>query len=192
MTKKPPAPFWLAPTIDCQAGRILLFMIGRRPLKRWRPVVSTGPRKMGLCVLGAIGNAVLASAVAIDLKQRDPSAHLTVISSKTNRQVAKLLLPQFDDLLLDANQKMRICLAGARQAISFRTVECSHYAFHRSSDRLGARREVENYRALLGPLGVTSLAKPEVPLDHHLVALLCQTFGRFVVLHLGAGDSNAA
>ena len=184
------------------------------------------PRAIAICVLTALGDTLLASALAQDIKRVQPDVRITLIAASANKAIAPLL-PAFDrllvvplarpgqairmvrgaefDLLIDCNQWLRLSALHAALAgcfsIGFRTAgQDRHYAFDCAVEHLASRHELDNYRALLSPLGIPALARPAVHIPeaaHATVAPLLQpertgraTAGT-VVFHPWAGGSNA-
>jgi ADP-heptose:LPS heptosyltransferase len=171
-------------------------------------------------VLGAIGDTLLSSSIVWTLKRQYPGVRIVLICSVTNQQIAPLL-PQFDsfvtiplyrpltalrrlrreafDLIIDANQWLRIsavycCLAGASRTIGFRTPgQRRHYAYTDATEHRADRHELDNYRALLSPLSLTTDAPPQVVADTtHVTRMRRCCAGPFVVFHPWAGGSRAA
>lgn len=206
--------------LDRHVGRAALWAIGivRRP----RPLPDA-PRHIALCVLGALGDTLLASALAGDIRRVLPEVRITLVAAATNQAMAPLL-PAVDavlvipigrpdravrllrsagfDLLIDCNQWFRIsavhaALAGCF-AVGFRTVgQGRHFAYDHAVDHLATRHELDNYRALLAPLGIVPEARPAVciPLEaHRSVAALLQSAPQSagtIIFHPWAGGGNA-
>ena len=171
--------------LDRHVGRALLRIIGK--VRRPRPLPDK-PRQVAICVLGALGDTLLASALAEDIRQALPGVRIILVATATNVAMAPLL-PTIDavllvplsrparaigllrsadfDLLIDCNQWLRIsalyaALAGC-STVGFRTAgQGRHYAFDYAVDHLATRHEIENYRALLEPLSIETQAFPAV------------------------------
>jgi heptosyltransferase-3 len=185
---------------------------------RSRPLTAE-PETIGLCVLGAIGDALLASAIITDLKQHYRGARVVMLVSRSNAGIvpllpkcdASLVLPIFDlrraiamirrqhfDLLIDANQWLRVsaiycALAGAKHTTGFRTPgQYRHYAFDSVAVHSAERHEIENYRALVATAGITGTAHPELkPTRQHKEAVFSQIRSSYIVLHPWAGGGMA-
>ncbi len=208
---------WLSRAADQYGGRIVLIVLG---LFHRHPRDQTELRKIGLCALGAIGDAIISSAIVFDLKRHFPHLHVTMIVSSTNKGVVPLL-NQIDDLiilslfrpistvrtlrkerfdlLIDANQWLRIsavycALAGAVRTIGFRTPsQHRHYAYSDIVNHSPTCHELENFRALLGPLKIPGVALPRILIDKSArEGILAELPARrFIVFHAWAGGSNA-
>ena len=206
--------------LDRHLGRIILRTL--RLVRRSRPLADV-PQRIGLCVFGALGDALLASALAQDLRRVLPGCRITLVATATNQAIAPLL-PSIDallvvpvsrpdrairlirsarfDLVIDCNQWLRIsalhaAMAGC-SAIGFRTAgQGRHHAFDCTVDHLATRHELENYRALLTPLGILPQGRPAVSLPaeaHVAVTRLLQGDERskgVVVFHPWAGGRHA-
>jgi ADP-heptose:LPS heptosyltransferase len=207
----------LSRALDFHAGRLVLLVSGW--FRRLAPRKIPEPARIGLCAFGAIGDALLSSAIVFDLKRRFPAARVVMLVTKTNAGVVPLLphidgsvvLPLFSplrairlirrerfDLLIDANQWLRIsaiycAFGGARYTVGFRTPkQCRHYAFDRVADHKADRHELENYRELAGVLGVVATALPRLgfPLQDS-VDTRGLVNAPYVVLHPWAGGGRA-
>ena len=194
--------------LDRHLGRIALRTL--RLVRRSRPLVGC-PQHIGLCAFGALGDALLASALAHDLHRVLPGCRITLVATATNKAIAPLL-PSVDallvvpvtrpdhairlirsanfDLVIDCNQWIRVSALHAAMAgccaIGFRTAgQGRHHAFDHVVDHLATRHELENYRALLAPLGVEPQARPavSVPLEAYAVATR--------LLHDARGDASS-
>jgi heptosyltransferase III len=202
--------------LDFHGGRAALRLLGMlRPL---RPgVMPARPAEIGICVFGAIGDALLSSTLIEDIKLAYPDARVWMIVSPTNAAIIPLL-PSCDgtivlpirspfqavallrrrcfDLLIDANQWLRFsalyaALSGARFTVGFRTAgQCRHYAYDRTVDHCATEHEVTNYRALLSSIGIPSSAQPSIRIPPDTAAPLIRP--PYVVIHPWAGGSNAA
>lgn len=219
---------WLGRLLDRHIGRMLLWGIGivRRP----RPLPNA-PQNIALSVFGALGDALLASALAVDIRRVMPDVRITLVVTATNQAMAPLL-PALDavlvvpvgrldravrllrdagfDLMIDCNQWLRISAVHAALvgcfAVGFRTAgQGRHFAYDRAVDHLATRHELDNYRALLVPLGIVPEARPAVRIPteaHTTVAALLQSDPQgapgagmsgagTVVFHPWAGGRNA-
>ncbi len=173
---------------------------------------------IGICVFGAIGDALLSSSIIGDLKRRYPGARVIMVVTESNggiipllplsdgslvlpiyapRQAFGLMRRQQFDLLIDANQWLRIsavycALAGAKYTVGFRTVgQYRHYAFDLTAEHSATHHELENYRRLLTAIGIagTSSARIDPPRADAVVSRL--TRSPYIVLHPWAGGGRA-
>lgn len=190
-------------------------MLGVLGLARRRRRLDGAPRSIGVLRTAAIGDTVLLSGPARDLRRAFPEARLLLFAGPSNRGLAPLL-PMFDevvplplrlgaavralraknlDLVIDTGQWPRFdallaALSGA-VSVGFRTPgQGRHWAFDvpvRHSDRV---HELDNYRALLRALGVPVACDPQlvVPDDATMPA---GPGGSFAVLHLWPGGYRA-
>jgi ADP-heptose:LPS heptosyltransferase len=208
----------LSRALDFHVGRTLLWIIGRSRGIFRRSIAE--PTNIGLCVLGAIGDVVLCSSLIADLKQHHVRARVIIVVSRSNASIIPLLanidgslvLPLFSplkaitqlrrehfDLLIDANQWLRIsalycALAGAKRTIGFSTPgQHRHYAFDFVVEHDSTKHEIENYRNLVGPIGITAKSEPWLktsPEDETAIRGLLRA--PHVILHPWAGGGQAA
>ena len=207
----------LSRALDFHAGRVILLMAGW--FRRLAPGKLREPASIGLCAFGAIGDALLSSAIVVDLKRRFPGARVVMLLTKTNAGIAPLLphidgsvvLPLFSplrairlirrqrfDLLIDANQWLRIsaiycAFGGAGYTVGFRTPNQSrHYAFDRVADHSADRHELENYRGLAEAVGAVADAVPRIAIPLQDGVGGCgMVAAPYVVLHPWAGGGRA-
>ena len=147
-------------------------------------------------MLGALGDTLLVSALAGDIRRVLPNVRITLVAAATN-QAMRPLLPAVDavlvipmsrpdqairllrsadfDLLIGCNQWPRISAVYAAftgcSAVGFRTVgQGRHLAYDHAVNHPATRHELDNYRALLAPLGIVPLARPAVciPMAAHV------------------------
>jgi heptosyltransferase-3 len=173
-------------TIDVWVGRPLIVALRLFMRRRTMPAKVS---KIGLLMFGAIGDTILASALAHDLRRAFPSAKIQAFVSLANRSVFDVL-DGFDeviaapisnprlviskvraahlDLLIDIGQWARISalvamLGGARFTIGFRTRgQYRHLAFDTVADHSDKCHEITNFRALLGCLGIQAVERPRL------------------------------
>lgn len=170
---------------DRYVGIPLLFFLG---LWRRRRVLPRSLGRIALLKTAAIGDTVLISAVVQDLRREWPKAEITFFCGSSNREAA-LLIQGLDtveqiavaspwralrqirrhnrfDLLIDFGQWPRLdaLLAGlsaARFTVGFRTAGQHRHALYDAAVlHRGDRHELDNFRALLDPLGVKGRAMP--------------------------------
>jgi heptosyltransferase III len=204
--------------LDFHLGRLLLVALGIGH-QSVTPKLKT-PQRIGICAFGAIGDALLSSAIIADLKRLYPNSRVVMVVSQSNSGIVPLL-PQCDeciilplyspfqatammrrnhfDLLIDANQWLRIsaiycALAGAGHTVGFRTPgQSRHYAFDSVAEHRSDRHEIENYRGLLSAIGIrgTSLPNMLAPTDDQ-EPLRDLIRSPYVVFHPWAGGGQAA
>jgi ADP-heptose:LPS heptosyltransferase len=207
----------LTRVLDLHGGRMLLWLIGS--LKKQRNPVDP-PATIGICAFGAIGDALLSSGIAADLRQHYPAARIVMILSQSNRGLSCMLadcgefmvLPMYSpkravkmmrrekfDLLIDANQWLRIsalycALAGAKCTVGFRTAgQFRHYAFDRVAEHERSRHEMDNFRALLAAVGLMGGATPRLTISpKDQVTVRGMVTPPYVVFHPWAGGGRAA
>jgi heptosyltransferase-3 len=205
----------LARLLDRHVFGCLLRAIGAVRSRRNRPL---NPSKIGLVVINAIGDALIASAIIEDVRRIFPEAHITLVVSNGNRSVVPLIpciddtlvLPLFRpcrsvsqlrrrafDLIIDCTQWARITavyasLSGA-YCVGFRTPgQPRSFAYDFSVDHSGVRHELYNFRALLDPIGIVPLCFPrvEIPLESRAEMPTEIREGPYIVLHPWAGGEN--
>ena len=170
--------------VDRWIGCPAVWLLG---LARRRRACPCEVQRIGILMYGAIGDALLASSIIHDLRERYATAHILAFVSGANREALELvegpdaylvtpvghplrviatLRKQKFDILIDVGQWPRIsallaALANARFTVGFKTPgECRHWAFDAVTEHSAHRHEIENFRALLGPLGIRSLGMP--------------------------------
>jgi heptosyltransferase III len=138
---------------------------------------------------GAIGDTILISGPLQDLRIAFPNARIALFTSTSNAEAGRLmdvadevvstpvaalwrairrLRAERPDVLLDFASWPRVDAllaagAGRTFTIGFRTPgQHRHYAYDAVVDHSGDRHELDNYRALLAPLGVDGTALPRL------------------------------
>jgi lipopolysaccharide heptosyltransferase II len=193
---------------DRYIGIPIVFLRG---LIRSRRRLPEGIRHIGLISLGTIGDGLLVSALAADIKRRFPQARVTMVISDANRAITPLL-PDVDDfvvltlsrplsairalrsekfdLLIDFLQWPRISalyasLAGARFTTGFRTPgQHRHFAYDQVVDHSRSRHELDNFQTLVKGLGVEAGGKPRLAVDPDDIAALRASLREpYVVFH---------
>ena len=192
--------------LDRWVGCALVFLLGLIHRKRPRPEHID---RIGLLMFGAIGDALLASAIIQDLRREFPRARIVAFISPSNRSVLELIegpdecvvtpigaphraIPIIRgyklDVLIDTGQWPRIsalcaALGGARYTIGFKTRRTSrHWAFDAVAEHSPARHEIDNFRALIQALGATACSFPKIRPDI-LKVEADPAAGRTVVFH---------
>ena len=171
-------------TVDRWGGCPLVWLLSLFRRKRARPRIIG---QIGILMFGAIGDAVLASAIIHDLRREYPSARITAFVSAANSGILDLLegpdavvvtplsrplraisiLREVKfDVLIDTAQWPRIsavlaALAAAGYTIGFQTPrQFRHRAYDAAVPHSAQRHELDNFRALLGSLGIAGQALP--------------------------------
>lgn len=175
--------------IDSLIGRPLIFLIGITRSRR------TLPKKIdviGLLVFGAIGDTILASAVVQDIRVAFPHSKIVGFVSLANAGAAELvegfeeivvvpitrpltalrLIRRYRmDVVIDFGPWPRIsaliaALARTQYAIGFKTEgQFRHAAFDDAAEHASTKHEIDNYRALVSRLGVSSRSMPRLRSD---------------------------
>ncbi|MCE9590344.1 MAG: glycosyltransferase family 9 protein [Planctomycetes bacterium] len=185
-------------------------------LRRPRPLPSK-IHSIGLLKTACIGDTVLLSAVAADIRAAYPSAVITLLAGESNAAVGPLI-PAVDhsvtlpitrpfaamgmirltpfDLLIDFGAWPRIDALLARRARAAFTVGFNtpgyarHYAYDRAVAHSLQRHEVVNYRALAVSIGVKTRHAPALRVPDAPVEWLPS--GPFAVFHPFSGGYRAA
>jgi heptosyltransferase III len=161
---------------------------GGRLLARRRPLPGRIER-IALLKTGAIGDTILVSGPLQDLRAAYPDARIVLLTSSSNASAGRLLgvadevvstpisrpwlvvrriRAERPDVLVDFAAWPRIdalmaALSGAAYTVGFRTPgQHRHYAYDAVVSHSDERHELENYRALLGPLGVSAESAPRL------------------------------
>lgn len=193
-------------TLDAWLGRPFVLALALCRPRRKQPAVV---EHIGILMLAAIGDSILASAIVHDLRRTFPTARITAFVSSANRGILDLLdgfdqvvevpigrpiaalalIRRFSlDLMIDIGQWARASalLAGlsrARFTVGFETAgQHRHWAFDATVEHSSARHEIDNFRALAGSLGIESAAVPR--LRPGILAGLAPPVARpYVVIH---------
>lgn len=193
--------------LDRWVGCPAIWVLGMSRRRRACPPEVT---QIGVLMYGAIGDALLASSIFNGLRKRFPDARLTAFVSRSNGDALDLVegpdacivtpiahpihviatLRKFEfDILIDVGQWPRVsalvaALAGARFTIGFKTAgEFRHWAFDAIALHSAQRHEIENFRALLGCLGIQSFALPVFERTLLQRSLANRPHTRYVVFH---------
>jgi len=200
----------LTKRLDRLAGIPVVLALGL--LHRRRQIPSgLSARRIGLLKTSAIGDTILLSGPAADLRQRFPEAEIILFAGSNNRDAARLI-PSVDrvvelaverplravrqmrrqpvDLLLDFGSWPRInaflCrFACARWRVGFRTPgQHRHYVYDLVVDHDARRHEIDNYRQLLRAIGVATGRGPSL-------SVVPGPPTRRIVAHMFSGGSRA-
>jgi ADP-heptose:LPS heptosyltransferase len=192
--------------LDRWIGCPMILLLGVLHSRKPRPAEI---REIGVLMFGAIGDALLSSAIIGDLRRAFPAARITAFVSASNKgtldllegphtvMVAPIKRPHVVismirrcrfDVLIDIGQWPRIsaivaALAGARFTVGFKTRgQFRHHAFDAVAEHSNARHEIDNFRALLAPLDVKGHCLPRFKPDL-LEAPAPERAGPYVVFH---------
>ena len=195
---------------DRYAGVPLLRALG---LFRRRRVPRGEPERIGMLRASAIGDTILLSAIARDLRRRHPVARLVFFAGADNAGAAALIaevdeLVVIDlgrpwaaarelrrrrlDLLFDFGPWPRIeallaAVSGAGCTVGFRTArQYRHYCFDYAVHHSDAIHELDNYRRMLEAIGIEPGANPAVTSREAGDPDLAPA-DRYVALHLWPG-----
>jgi len=184
--------------LDRWAGVPLVLLAGLVHRKRKTPPAVL--RSVGVLCLGCIGDLVLLSGPIADVLAKHPDARLTLFCSKPNLEIAHMIpgvskvvvLPvkhpweaarmvracgQFD-AWLDSGQWPRLnallsFAARARFKVGFKSPgQHRHYVYDAIVPHRNTRHELENFRALVAPLGAQEQSFPKLsPVPEALAGL---------------------
>ena len=174
--------------LDRWIGVPILFGLSLLRSKRAKPEQI---QSIGLCIFAAIGDALLASSLIADLRKAFPSSKITVFATPANAAAFDLITAYDDlvlvpithpvaaiervrahpvDILIDISQWSRIgaliaAFSGARWTIGFETKDQNrHFSYDFSVKHSPKVHELDNFRALLAPLGIAAASMP--PIDY--------------------------
>ncbi len=193
---------------DRYFGIPLVLLLGLLRKKRECPQIID---RIAILKTAAIGDTVLISAIIKDIRQAWPKALITFFCGSSNHEMARMLdtvdevirIPVARpftalkmmrggyDLLMDFGQWPRLDallagLSGASYTIGFNTRgQYRHYLYDAAIHHDDRRHELDNFRALLAPLGIEGKSLPDIP---HVRRN--RRSGR-VVLHMFAGGLGA-
>jgi ADP-heptose:LPS heptosyltransferase len=171
--------------VDLWLGGPLVFILGSLRLKRRIPDHID---VIGLFSLAAIGDTILASAIANDLKRTFPSARIIAFVGPTSSGISQII-EGFDDevvvpttspfsalriirkyptdVVIDICAWPRItalyaALSRARFTVGFRTDGAwRHWVYDVAIKHSANQHEVDNFRSLLQPFGISGNAWPQ-------------------------------
>jgi ADP-heptose:LPS heptosyltransferase len=173
--------------LDKTAGIPLSMVLGAIRPRSSRPPEDVS--RIGVLMLGVIGDTLLASAIFEDLRRIYPAAVLVALISEGNRGTLDLLDAADEvvhvavkkpvdamrqvrktgvDILIDIGQWARLSAllaggSGARFTIGFRTAgQFRHYPFDATVPHSNQLHEIDNFRALLTPLGIQATGVPRL------------------------------
>lgn len=204
--------------LDRGLGIPLVQAAGLLRRRRKRPAEL---QRVGVLCLGCIGDLVLLSGPLEDLARSHPGCRVTLFCSGANQGVARLL-PQASEVVvlpvkrplvsaalirgsgtfdawIDSGQWPRIgallslaALAGFRVGFSS-PGQHRHQIYDAVAAHSRARHELDNFRALLGELGVAGESLPRLALPAEAAAELAHLApaGPYAVLHLFPGGLRA-
>ena len=194
-------------TLDRSLGAWLLILLGALRRTRQRP---EAPGRIGILKSTGIGDMVLATAVTRDIMRTFPRAEVVIFGSAENAGLAELvpgasvrrlemtkpwraiaeLRAERLDALIDLGQWSRLealctALSGARWTAGFDTPgQRRGGAYDSPVAHSNQRRELDNYRAVVATLGVSSDSEPRFEASADAVRP-CP--GRYAVFHLWPG-----
>lgn len=172
--------------LDFIIGVPLLFFLGIFKIKR---KIIRDIQKIGVLKTAALGDTTLLSGIIHDLKQSFPKARICLFSGPDNALLAPhipfldevLTLPMKNplkaikimrktpvDILLDFGAWPRInalltCFSKSKFKIGFKTPsQYRHYIYDLYINHDNSKHEIDNYRNLLNPLGVSSQSLPKL------------------------------
>lgn len=200
--------------LDRWVGVPLLLLISLLCPKRPKPAYF---QSLGICIFAAIGDALLASTLIGELKRAYPQLKITIFATSANAGVFKLVGGCDDlvlvpitrplaaitqvrahpvDILLDTSQWPRIgalicALSGAKWTLGFRTTgQDRHFSYDCVVDHSPKMHELDNFRALLTPFGLKSVAIPQIDLSA-LAGVNCLNIKQpYLVLHPWASGNH--
>ncbi len=193
--------------LDRYAGIPAVAVLGRMKRKRKRPSKLD---RIGLFTMAAIGDTVLISGIVADLRRAFPQAALIFFAGPTNFEIAHMLdgidrvvsVPIGNpvagiravrsvpvDVMIDFGQWSRLAalftlFSGASYTVGFRTPgQHRHYGYDLSMEHSSDMHEIQNFRRLVGVLGVETgnapfLRRPPIGL---------QSTQNYAVFHLWPG-----
>ena len=200
--------------LDRWIGVPLLFVLGLFRGKRAKPAQF---QNIGICIFAAIGDALLASCLIASLRKAYPGSKITIFATPANVSTFDLIMNYDDlvvvpitqplaaikqvrahpvDLLIDTSQWPRIgavvaALSGARWTIGFETMgQHRHFSYDATVKHSPKVHELDNFRALLGPLGIEAQAMPPIDLST-LAGIDCLNIKQpYLVLHPWASGNR--
>lgn len=167
------------------------------------------PARIGILAMGAIGDTIIIGGIIADLARAFPTSTLVLITSDANRAVAPLLAHVGEhlalpitrpwravaplrathlDILIDTGPWPRIsallsAISGAGKIVGFRTPrQHRHYPYDIVVDHRSDCHQIENFRALIRPLGVEANALPALQFSGS-PAVVSTLPSRYVVFH---------
>jgi heptosyltransferase-3 len=200
--------------LDRWIGVPLLFVLGLFRSKRAKPAQF---QNIGICIFAAIGDALLASCLIANIRKAYPGSKITIFATPANVSTFELIKNYDDlvvvpitqplaaikqvrahpvDLLIDTSQWPRIgavvaALSGARWTIGFETEgQHRHFSYDATVKHSPKVHELDNFRALLSPLGIETQAMPPIDLST-LAGIDCLNIKQpYLVLHPWASGNH--
>jgi heptosyltransferase-3 len=172
--------------LDRYAGIPLVLALGALPRRKFD---ATSVRRIGLMKTVAIGDTILFSGIAADVKQRYPHATVVVVSGDDNRAAAELFAVADEhvrisarrplatvaalrrarlDVLIDFGNWTRFDalvtgLSGARFRVGFDSPgQARKHAYDAAVPYASDVHEIENFRSLAATIGVQSTSAPAI------------------------------
>jgi ADP-heptose:LPS heptosyltransferase len=170
--------------IDHWIGSPILFVLGLVWPKR---AIPNRIDVIGLLSLSAIGDTIVASAIANDLKRTLPSVKIIVFVGPSSQGIGQIIEGFDDEVVIPTTRPLRalhiirqypidvlidICawpritaiyaaLSRARFTVGFRTDGAwRHWAYDMAVSHSAQRHEIENFRALMQPFDISGNAIP--------------------------------
>ena len=200
--------------LDRWVGVPILFGLSLLRSKKAKPEHI---QSIGLCIFAAIGDALLASSLISDLRRAYPGSKITVFATSANAAAFDLITGYDDlvlvpitqplaaiervgahpvDVLIDTSQWPRIgalvaAFSSARWTVGFETKgQNRHFSYDFSVKHSPKVHELDNFRALLAPLGITATSLP--PIDYATFASIdCLNIKQpYVVFHPWASGNH--
>lgn len=185
-------------------------MVCMQSMLRRKRTLPSRIRSIGLFKEACIGDTILLAGLIPDLRKAYPGVRVTLFVGPTNKGVAALIdaderveLPVTSpfrcaklmrrhpvDVLLDFGQWPRInavysWLSSAAYTIGFSTAgQHRHYGYDAVVEHRSDRHELENFQALLAPLGVESKRVPTISVEGD-----APVDGTYVVCHPWPGGT---
>jgi len=175
--------------LDKWVGVPLLLLLGLLSQSRVRRKCPEKATRIGLLMLGVIGDSLLASAIADDLKQRYPGAVVIGFMTDANRATSEILsgideyiflsiADPFEamrtvrkhplDILIDCSQWARIgallsFVARSKFKVGFKTPrQYRHFLYDACAVHRGDQHELENFRDLARCLAINPTGTPKL------------------------------
>jgi heptosyltransferase-3 len=182
--------------LDRYVGIVALGALSVLNKRRLRPSVF---RTIGILASPTVGDTLLTSAAVLGVRLAFPGSRIIYFSAPGGSSAAVKLIPGVDaihpieitkplgtirtirkcklDLIMDFSQWQRITalfsgLSGARYRLGFRSKgQYRHWLYDESIQHSGDCHEIDNFRALVRPLGVRMPSQPSlnVPTDAPMV-----------------------
>jgi ADP-heptose:LPS heptosyltransferase len=202
--------------VDLIVGGIFLYMWGALRKKRRLPAECT---TAGIFAFAAIGDSILSSIIISELRKIKKISRVVVFASRSNARIYDLFegldeivvvpltsplnalreIKKYDvDVLIDTSQWPRIsailaAFARSKFTIGFKTRnQFRHYAYDASVEHRDGVHELDNFRALLRPLGIESVEYPKITKAIRPSRSPFVIDDKYVVFHPWASGTNFA